>query len=247
MQRPPRSRNAAAPFQVEVPAPCAAIALKSQPWDDRPRRDALYSCRNSSAPLNQTTPEGAAHGRDRPQDQRRGHQSALQLGPRAAGARHHGGRFRGAGRLPPAAPLPPRPRQAGARQFRARRAAGYRCQQYPLSSPRPRSANGSATRSAAGRCSPATARPDPVGFRLGGRASPAVLPWLPPENCKAGLLGLRGTVTLLRADGRARRGNLFAHSRGRLREDAGRQSTSSSRRCCSNCRRPASRSPTASR
>ena len=34
-----------------------------------------------------------------------------QLGPRAAGTGDHGGRFRGAGRLPPPAPLSPVPRQ----------------------------------------------------------------------------------------------------------------------------------------
>ena len=36
-------------------------------------------------------------------------------------------------------------------------------------------------------------RSDPLGFRLGRRASPALCDWL-PENCKAGMLGMRGTV-----------------------------------------------------
>ena len=38
-------------------------------------------------------------------------------------------------------------------------------------------------------------RADPVGLRLGRRASQALCAWLEPENCKAGLIGLRGTVT----------------------------------------------------
>ena len=34
-----------------------------------------------------------------------------------------------------------------------------------------------------------------MGFRLGRRAPPLYTPWLKPENCKAGLIGLRGTVS----------------------------------------------------
>src|SRR6516162_6689389 len=73
-----------------------------------------------------------SHGRDGPQDQRRRYQPALQLGPGVAGARHHGGRLRGTGRLPPAAPLSAEPRQASAGEVRARRAARLRRQQHPL-------------------------------------------------------------------------------------------------------------------
>ena len=80
--------------------------------------------------------KGVRHGRHHQarsdQDHRRGHQSALQLGPPSAGARHHGGRFRGARRLPAHAPLPARARPSRARSVRPRRAPALRRQQYPL-------------------------------------------------------------------------------------------------------------------
>ncbi len=49
-------------------------------------------------------------------------------------------------------------------------------------------------------------------------------PWLKPENCKAGLIGLRGTRrSVLRADEAPRRGDRRADPRGRRRRHAGRR------------------------
>ena len=49
-------------------------------------------------------------------------------------------------------------------------------------------------------------------------------PWLEPENCKAGLVGLRGTVrSRLRTDEAARRGDRLAHARSRRCRHADRR------------------------
>ena len=49
-------------------------------------------------------------------------------------------------------------------------------------------------------------------------------PWLKPENCKAGLLGLRGTVDpVVRPDEAPRRGDRLADPRGRRRRHADRR------------------------
>ena len=111
------------------------------------------------------------HGRDRPQDQRRRHQPALQLGPRAAGARHHGRRFRGARRLPPPASLSAGARAPGAGEIRARRAARLRRQQHPLHHLDQDRRMGARQALPLGAAHARQRRPDPVGFRLGRRAS----------------------------------------------------------------------------
>src|SRR5262249_6307449 len=159
-------------------------------------------CRNEKlAIIAAWAPAGAAsktrtrrrdsHGRDGPQDQRRRYQSALQLGPGVAGARHHGGRLRGTGRLPPAAPLSAEPRQAGAGKIRARRAARLRRQQHPLHH------LDQDRRAGARQALPLLARDrDRILWDFGSAAVHHKLypPWLKPEDCKAGLIGLRGTV-----------------------------------------------------
>ena len=67
---------------------------------------------------------------------------------------------------------------------------------------------------------------DPILWDFGSAAVHHKLyaPWLKPENCKAGLLGLRGTVApsfgLME---RARQGDRVAHPRGRRRRHAGRR------------------------
>jgi len=117
----------------------------------------------------------------------------VQLGPRAAALGIMGVRFRGARRLPPLH----RYRLARARQaLRNPSSARSLSSTSTISatSPRPKSANGSATSCAAGPCSRAERRADLVGFRLRRRAYKLYVPWLKPENCKAGLIGLRGTV-----------------------------------------------------
>ena len=128
---------------------------------DQPASTARSSAPLQGAPSGRTLrqrpklPGGHAHAEARgraDRHPRRGHRPALQLGPGAAGARHHGRRLRGARRLPPPAPLPAGARPAGAGEVRPRRAAGDGRQQHPLPHLAPRSASGSATRSAAGRC-----------------------------------------------------------------------------------------------
>ena len=116
---------------------------------------------------------GESHGRYGPQDQRRRHQSPLQLGPGAAGARHHGGRFRGTRRLPPPAPLPAEPGQAGAGKIRARRAARVRRQQYPLHHLDQDRRVGARQALPLGAADPRR-RSHPVGLRLGRRAPQAL-------------------------------------------------------------------------
>ena len=60
------------------------------------------------------------------------YRSEASLGPAAAGARPHAGRFRGARRFPPPARLPPRAHARRARALRPRRAALVRPAQHPL-------------------------------------------------------------------------------------------------------------------
>ena len=67
---------------------------------------------------------------------------------------------------------------------------------------------------------------DPILWDFGSAAVHHKLyaPWLKPENCKAGLLGLRGTVlAVVRPDGAARRRDRVADPRGRRRRHAGRR------------------------
>ena len=118
--------------------------------------------------------EEPPHGRHRPQDHRRGHQPALQLGARAAGVRRDGRGFRAARRLPPPAQLSPRARPAGARQIRARRAAGDGRQQHPLSHLDQDRRVGARQDLPLGAAHALVARSDPVGLRLGRRASQAL-------------------------------------------------------------------------
>ena len=160
----------------------------------RPKNPPTTSHRAPPRRPNAVKAQGARHGRHRSQDHRRGHQPALQLGPRAAGARHHGRRFRGARGLPPAPPLPAVAREAGAGQVRARRAAGASTSTTSATSPRPRSASGSATSSRAGRCSPA-----PASRSCGTSARPPCTTSSTRRGSRrriasAGLVGLRGTV-----------------------------------------------------
>ena len=67
---------------------------------------------------------------------------------------------------------------------------------------------------------------DPILWDFGSAAVHHKLyaPWLKPENCKAGLIGMRGTVdACLRLDGAVRQRDRFAHSRRRRRQHAGRR------------------------
>ena len=164
---------------------------------------------------------GRRHARaDR--DPRRGHQPALQLGARAAGARHHGRRFRGARRLPAAAPLSPRPRPAGAGEVEPRRAAGVRRQQHPLPHLDQDRRMGARQALPLGAAA-AQGRPDPVGLRLGRRAPQAL-----HALAQAGELQgrpdrpARHRQPRLRADEAPCRGDRLAHPRGRRRQHAGR-------------------------
>ena len=165
----------------------------------------------------------ARHGRHRPQDHRRRHQPALQLGPRAAGARHHGGRFRGAGRLPPPAPLPAVAGAAGAGEIRPRRAAGVRRQQHPLPHLDQDRRVGARQALALGAAHPRR-RADPVGFRFGRRAPQAL-----HALAQAGELQgrpdrpARHRQSRLRTDEAPRGGDRLAHPRGRRRRHADRR------------------------
>ena len=121
---------------------------------------------------------GDPHGRHHHQREprkitRRGHQPALQLGPPSAGARHHGRRFRGARRLPPAAALSARPRARRAGEVRPRRAAAVRRQQHPLRHLDQDRRMGARQAFALDAADP---RPgsDPVGLRLGRGPSQAL-------------------------------------------------------------------------
>ena len=116
-------------------------------------------------------------------------------GRASAGARHHGRRFRGARRLPPPAPLSPRPR-AGRRWRTSDLGALLRVrrQQHPLRhldqdrrmGARQAVALGAAARATASRSCGISARPPCITSSIRHGSS--------PENCKAGLVGLRGTV-----------------------------------------------------
>ena len=136
-----------------------------------------YNPRHANGPAGPTKFRGDPHGRHHQaraaQDQRRGHQPALQLGPPPAGARHHGRRLRGARRLPPAAPLSARPRARRAGEVRPRRAAAVRRQQHPLRHLDQDRRMGPRQAFALDAADP---RPgsDPVGLRLGRRPSQAL-------------------------------------------------------------------------
>ena len=173
---------------------------------------------------------GDPHGRHGPQDQRRRHQPALQLGPRAAGARHHGGRFRGAGRLPAAPPLSALARAPGAGEIRARRAPGLRRQQYPLHHLHQDRRVGARQALPLGAAR-ARRRADPVGLRLRRRAPQAL-----HALAQAGELqgrpdrAARHRQSRLRADGAPRQGDRVAAQGGRRATRCRSASTSSSRR-----------------
>ena len=72
---------------------------------------------------------------------------------------------------------------------------------------------------------------DPILWDFGSAAVHHKLyaPWLKPENCKAGLLGLRGTVqSCIRPDGQARQGIVRAAQGSRRAKRCRSASTSSS-------------------
>src|SRR5258706_5522752 len=81
-------------------------------------------------------PEELRHGEEAEQaplrsGERRRPRSRAPLAPPAPGARHHAGRLRGARRLPPPAPLPPRAHAPGASRFLPLRDALLRPAQHP--------------------------------------------------------------------------------------------------------------------
>ena len=84
-----------------------------------------------------------------------------------------GGRLRGARRFRPPAPLPLGRAQAGAGELRPRRAAALRRQQHPLRH-RHQDRRMGARQALPLRAARQRAGADPVGFRLGRRAPPAV-------------------------------------------------------------------------
>ena len=94
-----------------------------------------------------------------------------------------------------------------------------------------------------------TGNGDPYIWDFGSAAKHHKLyaPWLHNDHCRAGMLGMRGAVgsdiTLFRDAAREIKAILDAEGVG----DMPSASTSSSRRCCSSFRRPASRCATASR
>ena len=131
--------------------------------------------------------------RDPRQDHRRRHQPALQLGPPPAGARHHGRRFRGARRLPPHAPLPAGRAQAAleASDLGALLLFDDNNVRYVTSTK-----IGEWARDKLSRFVLLTRGQEPILWDFGSAAVHHKLysPWLKPENCKAGLVGMRGTV-----------------------------------------------------
>ena len=157
-------------------------------------------------------------------DHRRGHQPALQLGPRAAGARHHGRRFRGARRLPPPAPLPARPRATQALEksdLGALLVFDVNNIRYLTSTK-----IGEWERDKLSRWALLTRgrRTDPVGLRLGRRASQALFavaqagelqgrPRRPARHRRSGV----------RPDEAPRRGDRLDPARGRRRQHADRR------------------------
>ena len=124
---------------------------------------------------------------------RRGHQSAIQLGPPSAGPRHHGRRFRGARRLPPAAPFRLGRAQAAleASDLGALLLFDDNNIRYVTSTK-----IGEWARDKLSRWTLLLARRRPILWDFGSAAVHHRLysPWLKPENCRAGLVGLRGTV-----------------------------------------------------
>ena len=162
-------------------------------------------------------------GRDGPQNQRRRHQPALQLGAGPAGARHDGSRFRGTGRLSPAAPVSAEPGQAGAGELGARRAARLRRQQHPLRHLDEDRRMGARQAVPVGAARP---RPgaDPVGFRLGRRAPQALYPLAQARELQGGAhRPARHGQSRVRADGAPRQGDCVAAQGGRRPQDAGRR------------------------
>ena len=113
--------------------------------------------------------ETRARADDRPA---RRHRSAPPLGPAAAGARPHAGRFRGARQLPPAARLPAGAHARGARRIGPRRAAVLRPAQHPLHHQHGHRRMG-ARQADALRAADRQRRSVRLGFRLGGQASSA--------------------------------------------------------------------------
>ncbi len=140
--------------------------------------------------------------------------SALALEPRAAGAGPHQCRFRGARRFPPPACLPARPGEGGAEGVEPRRAAALRRQQHPLChghQDRRMGARQALPLRAAGRRSGAGL----VGFRLRGRASPALLRLAAGEPFPRRDAGdARHGAAFGRADAAPRRGDRGPHSGG---------------------------------
>ncbi len=115
------------------------------------------------------------------------------MGPRAAGAGPHGGRLRGAGRLPPPAPLPVEPgRQALEKSdLGALLVFDVNNIRYITSTK-----IGEWERDKLCRWALLTRDGEPILWDFGSAAvhHKLFVPWLKPENCKAGLIGLRGTV-----------------------------------------------------
>ena len=155
---------------------------------------------------------------------RRGYRPALQLGARAAGARHHGRRLRGARRLPPPAPLSAGAGPAGAGEVRPRRAAGDGRQQHPLPHLHQDRRVGARQDLPLGAADAGQRRSDPVGLRLGRRAPPALCAVAQAGELQGGpARPARHGQPGVRADGAARQGDRRADpGRGR-RQDAGRR------------------------
>ena len=188
-----------------------------------PGGNAYNAANRSRYPRPYKNLQGETHGQGRPSDQRRGHQPAPQLGPRAALARHHGRRLRGARRFPPPAPLPPRPRQAGTGEVRTWRAAGVRRQQHPLSHLDQDRRVGARQAGALGAADPHR-RTDPVGLRLRRRASQALCAVARPAELQGRPdRPARHRGALLRPDEEARRGTRLDPARTRRRRHADRR------------------------
>ena len=172
---------------------------------------------------------GDSHGRHHQartaQDHRRGHQPALQLGPRICRrSAPWASTSRSASITAACTATASRRAQAGAGEVRARRAAGVRRQQHPLHHLDQDRRMGARQAFALGAAD--AQRPDPILWDFGSAAVHHKLysPWLKPENCKAGLVGLRGTVaSLVRPDEAPCRGDRLDPARSRRRQDADRR------------------------
>ena len=166
----------------------------------------------------------------------RRHRSAPPVGPAAAGAGPHAGRFRGAGQLPAAARLPARAHARRAVGIGARRAALLRSAQHPLHHEHGDRRMGA--RQAHALCAAHRQRRSVhLGLRLGREAPPAAR----ARGCTTTIAAPACSACAARPAPTSR---CFATRRARSRRSSTRKasatcrsaSTSSSRRCCSSCR-----------